>query len=1285
MRMLSRIAPVAAAAILLPLSAVGATAPAAAQASAAPAAVAKLTTSTTTAASTKPALGIQTVSGRTELGDAYAAPGANACSWDIGTSAIENRLTFDNADGTYTLSSFENLLTSPPTQYVDGGNASPEFRFTWNGQVLTGDTAGWSCSSGAVSQVSMGGQPALQLDVTVERPGVRVTKHYVIYPGVSLIRQWTQYTNTSSTAQELATPSFLADNLMGSQIQAGNVHLDYMTGAVAVPGSWTLQTGAETSAYSRTFDSYDAFGCTNAEAAQSGGCPQTGWSETSSAYIPWFSMWNTASNNGVYMGFDYNGRWAAPIGAQNGEAGSLALDIPNYDSAIQPGASVTSPKSFTGTYVSNLDDMTNRLLAWQYQYMWDYTRPAYFANIRMLGTWSNGAVCFAAGTPDYSGTLQKVFGLVDHMAYIGASTYHRDCGWWDTAGNWQGPDWKISKNYLSEYGMQQLIYYWAYDANTNSAIYQEHPDWFTSASPCGYADRLIDLSNPAAEQYVTNLLISDAKKWGDYQWRNDSCPVGATDGAQQLAQSQAYQRVQQAFLDALPGSAIQHVDSGGNEVNYEGMRMASSFSISDLSGVPEQHDASLLFPTDKMSGIPDDWNPANCANSWNILLQFNPDFTGDTNDPRALECMRKLVADYRYLLQEGVAGRWVWQYHPTGTDSSSSDSNWFERVSRDHQRALVIYQGSGSSNPVTMYPRGLNPDETYTVGFQFHSGTYDATGAQLMADGITLASIQAGELVWLNMPGHPGSGTDQTAPTPPGNVQVALNTNMGYTGVGVTWSAGTDNNFVDYYNILRDGKVIGKVSQGDYFFDHMPGATPSATYAVQTVDGDGNVSAPVQAKAPAAVLSATTADDSPGNGVTYTGAWQHQSGMTNVYDGTLSTTRAGCNTACQGFSGVQGANNFSYQDEFNGVWQNMQDFSPAGAPASYLGMAQWTDNSPQGGFVWPSAEHPPPVNTDAAARVWTAPQAGKIYIQSRAMKLVSGGSVNVQITQNGQVVAGPETIQGTDTTTGAELDVNALPVAAGDVIRFEIRSIGSYAYDATTWDPEISYQPITPPAAPTATYTFTGSQITWYAALGPNEGQARVSIDGVPQSTINLYAPDPNSDSVPVYTRTFDIVGTHTITVTALGNNLTPGNAISVDGFQASTSTPSVVQDSDPAVNYQGSGWAQQAAAQASGGSIMASSQAGDSVSYTFTGDQITLVGRLCPACGEADVYIDGQYATRIDGYGYRGPAVWQAALFEDSWQHQGPHTIKVVVDGTKNISSTSDEVDIDAFQVRRP
>lgn len=1362
------------------------------------------------------------------VGDAYARPGTNACTWSIGTDAIRKDLTFSG--GTYELTRFENVLTG--SEYVDQSDPSGEFRLTWDGQTLTGASGGWSCASGHAEKVDAGGADALQLDVSVTRDDLRVTKHYVVYPSDALIREWTDYANTGTGSHTLAQPSFMEQHVMGRQIQAGNVNLRYMTGATAVAGSWQLKDSALDPAASRTFDSYDAFGCASdnsqsgwrdisnyspsdymgmrewhdgtggfvwpgaehpgpsndtarawtapsdgvvditghvskIEAAGNGvvlritrngetiwgprtlaatdqqgfdvdvndvkvakgdvirfeinnngsyisdatnwdpviayqggasyrasdgfsnvqgangwryqdfhssACAKNSWSETSSSYIPWFSLWDRSNKDGVYMGFDYYGHWAAPIGDQQGGAGSLSLQIPNYDKALSAGEVVHSPKAFVGVYHTDLDDMTNRLLDWQYRYMWDYTRQPYFAGIRMLGYWYNGSQW--TGSWDNAGTLQKVFGLSDHMRTVGADTYHRDNGWWDVPGNWDGPDFKQSIDYLAKSGMKQLVYMMAYDANTSSQVYQDHPDWFETGSPCGYADRLIDLTNPSAEKWMGDMLIGKAQQWGDFQWRNDSCPVGPWDGSRQLAQDQAFRRVQQRFLDARPGSALQGVDSGGNEVSYEFLRMASGFSLTDRDGTAEQYDASRLFPADKTSGIPDAWSPGSCDAGFNELLMFNPDFTGDTSDTTRLECMRKLVDLYHYLDHVGVVGRWVRQYHP---GASGSARDWFERLSRDGQRGLVIYKGGASSAAVTVHPKGLDPNRTYDVRYELRSGSEQRTGADLMDNGVAFPNgIAKGELVYLGLPNHPGAGTDHTAPTAPGSVNADLGTNMDYRGIEVTWTPGSDDNWVSYYEVLRDGQVIGKVAKGSFYFDHTAGATTTATYAVRAVDGDGNRS-PATATHGSADARTSIADDA-GTAVTYTGRWLHDTGLADAFDGTLAHTAGSCHSACQGFSNVQGANGWRYQDRIDGTWRDIQNYRDSG----YLGQREWHDD-PSGGYVWPTGEHPGPDHE--AARAWVAPKDGTVDIASHVAKMnTQGNGVVVSITLNDQVIWGPKTIAGTD-TEGIDADVSGVSVSAGDVIRFVIANNGDWAYDATAWDPDVTYAGSTPPdnSPASASWTFTGRQVTWYAKLGPDEGKATVSIDGRPQATIDLYAPDDNSWSVPVYSRTFPNADRHTIRITETGehNQRSSGDAISVDGFQASTPSAAVTEDGAPALTYDGSGWAGRDDADASGGHLTATSHGGDSVSYAFTGRRITWVGRICPGCGEADVYLDGKFVTRVDTYGYRGPTVEQAALFEHSWPTAGAHTIRIVATGSRNFESTGSEVDVDSLQVR--
>lgn len=110
---------------------------------------------------------------------------------------------------------------------------------------------------------------------------------------------------------------------------------------------------------------------------------------------------------------------------------------------------------------------------------------------------------------------------------------------------------------------------------------------------------------------------------------------------------------------------------------------------------------------------------------------------------------------------------------------------------------------------------------------------------------------------------------------------------MGYPGVEVAWKPGSDNNWVSYYEVLRDGSVLDKVAHGCFYFDHSAGADPAAAYAVRTVDGAGNVSKSRPA-AGSAAARATVVDDAPGAGVTYAGDWKHESGLQPAHHGTIS-------------------------------------------------------------------------------------------------------------------------------------------------------------------------------------------------------------------------------------------------------------------------------------------------------------------------------------------------------------------------------------------------------------
>jgi hypothetical protein len=152
--------------------------------------------------------------------------------------------------------------------------------------------------------------------------------------------------------------------------------------------------------------------------------------------------------------------------------------------------------------------------------------------------------------------------------------------------------------------------------------------------------------------------------------------------------------------------------------------------------------------------------------------------------------------------------------------------------------------------PIIVFPRGLRPDKTYDVR-TYHAGIHlQASGKSLMTDGISLPAIQPGELIFINLPNYPGSGADKIAPEPPSNVTKHRGTNLGTQGIEVAWSPGRDNNWISYYEVLRNGSIIGKSAKGNFFFDHSDARYDiAARYEVRTVDGDGNRSSLVAAQA----------------------------------------------------------------------------------------------------------------------------------------------------------------------------------------------------------------------------------------------------------------------------------------------------------------------------------------------------------------------------------------------------------------------------------------------------
>ncbi|MEI6071972.1 MAG: hypothetical protein WCS31_09280 [Verrucomicrobiae bacterium] len=613
-------------------------------------------------------------------------------------------------------------------------------------------------------------------------------------------------------------------------------------------------------------------------------------------YAPWYALYNRDTKDGIIVGWDYFGHWKSSFTPSPSGDITVQLKVGGYNHVLAPGESIETPKAFTGLYRDDLDNAGNECLNWQYRYLWDYTRDGWFPAIRMSGWWFKGTSLRGSSrtagwygeNPDYRSNFLKVFTHADTMRRVGADVYHRDWGWWDMAGEWNGPDFRGMNNYLEKHEMRLLIYAFIYLAHKDSRVAREHPDWLIDHPECGLVGSVLDMAKPEVVEFMKGVLDKFAENWGAFEWRNDDKHqiISSNDAASsKLAQDQGFRRVLSEFLDEHHDCAFQAVNGGGYYGGYDYVRYSSSFSFSDGAvGILRNYYASLLFPPDKTSDIPDRYQPDMFDKStWRGLLCFNFDMTGDTWDSEKLEGVRELIDIYHYLLKHGVVGRWVQVYRPN--ISGDDPIMYLQRLSQDALRGIIIPKRP-APGPVTIQPKGLLADGKYIVSFHESEELTTRTGADLMSKGIFIEQMIPGELIYLNLPLHPGSKLDKEPPTSPPSAVKQLAENMGYPGVEMKWEPGTDNNWVSSYEIYRNGKLIDKVAKGAYYFDHSVGADLASNYEVRTVDGAGNVSPKTKVggteATPSRIIDDTAKD------LRYSGEWQHEKGIFPAYEGTLS-------------------------------------------------------------------------------------------------------------------------------------------------------------------------------------------------------------------------------------------------------------------------------------------------------------------------------------------------------------------------------------------------------------
>ena len=212
-----------------------------------------------------------------------------------------------------------------------------------------------------------------------------------------------------------------------------------------------------------------------------------------------------------------------------------------------------------------------------------------------------------------------------------------------------------------------------------------------------------------------------------------------------------------------------------------------------------------------------------------------------------------------------------------------------------------------------------------------------------------------------------------------------------------------------------------------------------------------------------------------------------------------------------------------------------------------------------------------------------------------------------------------------------------------------------------------------------ATFKFKGTAIDWIGARGTQSGIARVSLDGVFITEVDLYSPTEQIQA-PVFTvaglaDTDHVLG---IEVTGRQNPASQSALVVVDAFDV-TSSGTRHQETDPGIAY-GTDWVQGNRDKAySEGATAETNVVGAQATITFTGTGIDWIGARGPQTGIARIFLDGAFVEDLDTYFQTESP--QHTDFSTSGLAAGTHTLTIQVMG-KNPLSTDAWILIDAFDV---
>ncbi len=431
---------------------------------------------------------------------------------------------------------------------------------------------------------------------------------------------------------------------------------------------------------------------------------------------------------------------------------------------LDPGATFVTPEQIWMWSTEGMGPLSRRFHRWVRAHAvrdGDALRPV------VVNNWE--ATFFSFDT-------DRLFGLIDHTADLGAELFLLDDGWFgeshprddDTTGL---GDWQVDQAKLpgglgpviaraAERGVRFGLWVEPEMVNPDSTLYAEHPDWVVG-QPARHRRRwrnqfVLDVLQPDVADFVSGVVdrvlaenpgISYLKWDANRPLTDPGSPALGPDRQANywVDQARATWRLMETVAERHPEQMLMLCASGGGRVDLGSLRWFHEVWLSDntdpLDRLRMQWAASHFLPANVVGAhvTREGGRPVavGCGVAVCARFGFDLDFEALTDEELAV-CRRAvaLYRDVRPLVQQGD----LWRLVPPGERSA------LEYVAPDGQGAVVfgfqLTAPTGDAAPLR--PGGLDAERTYEVTAVDLAADVDPTatggerrqGAALMEEGL---------------------------------------------------------------------------------------------------------------------------------------------------------------------------------------------------------------------------------------------------------------------------------------------------------------------------------------------------------------------------------------------------------------------------------------------------------------------------------------------------------------------------------------------------------------------